>query len=415
MDIITTTTLTSLLKTTKRIVKHHNDLTIAKGEHFNIFSVLKIESRENNTHSAFIAELLDPKGSHKMGDVFLRLFFQAITPDKDLKNIEETLMYKRFINKNKTTVTKEFYIGKRSDKDLVGGRIDIFLKNGDHCICIENKIYAPDQNVQIQRYCNYNSTKNKVFYLTLKGDEPHIDSRGDLKVNEDYYNLSYKKNIIEWLELCLKEVTNFPSLRESINQYILLIKKLTHTLNKEQEKELFDTMINNLEESRFVADNYQKVVNDIQEKFRMELKKRLENSLSETYNVVSDLPVNQSYSKLWIHFIKIENQSFSFCVEPFGGKGNGNGKMFVGLYGHNKVICKEIPSPERLNDVWQHVHFLTTSKNNNLNLNSPSLLKILYDSKSNEHEALVSTVFNQIVQFIEDTEPYLLQAVESKD
>jgi len=46
------------------------DLT---GENFNIFRILKVESSEVKTHSAFIAELLNPNGSHGQKDTFLKL------------------------------------------------------------------------------------------------------------------------------------------------------------------------------------------------------------------------------------------------------------------------------------------------------------------------------------------------------
>lgn len=67
-----------VISKTKTILKHHRELTIAKGEHFNLFSVLNIETKENKTHSAFIAELLNPKGVHGLGTVFLDLFIETI-------------------------------------------------------------------------------------------------------------------------------------------------------------------------------------------------------------------------------------------------------------------------------------------------------------------------------------------------
>lgn len=66
--------IADLLHNTNRVIAHHHEISRAKGEHFNLFSVLKIESRENNTHSAFLAELLDPKGCHLQGSIFLKLF-----------------------------------------------------------------------------------------------------------------------------------------------------------------------------------------------------------------------------------------------------------------------------------------------------------------------------------------------------
>ena len=46
------------------------------GENFNVFSILQMESAEVKTHSAIIAELLNPQGSHSQGTLFLKLFLQ---------------------------------------------------------------------------------------------------------------------------------------------------------------------------------------------------------------------------------------------------------------------------------------------------------------------------------------------------
>jgi len=43
------------------------------GENFNIFKVLGLTSNEVRTHSAFIAELLNPDGSHGLRDIFIKI------------------------------------------------------------------------------------------------------------------------------------------------------------------------------------------------------------------------------------------------------------------------------------------------------------------------------------------------------
>ena len=42
-----------------------------RGENFNIFKVLRLSTSEVRLHSAYLAELLDSKGSHGMGASFL--------------------------------------------------------------------------------------------------------------------------------------------------------------------------------------------------------------------------------------------------------------------------------------------------------------------------------------------------------
>src|SRR5690606_24060533 len=136
-----------------------------KGENFNVFSILNMEHKENGTHSAFLGELLNPNGSHSKGNLFLKLFLQIVGNNT--------------INLENASVILEKHIGIRDDANLLGGRVDIYITDLVNSICIENKIYAADQNVQLQRYCNHNKEYNTVYYLTLDGSDASKESKGD--------------------------------------------------------------------------------------------------------------------------------------------------------------------------------------------------------------------------------------------
>ena len=141
---IPTVTYKKLLNDTSRIIKHQKEIAILKGETFNVFSILKMEHRENETHSAFVGEILNPKGSHGLGTIFLERFLEQL----DIQDHIEIAS---------AEVKLEEPLSKRDDIKVSGGRVDIFIKDGNgKTICIENKIYASDQNVQIARYCNFN-------------------------------------------------------------------------------------------------------------------------------------------------------------------------------------------------------------------------------------------------------------------
>ncbi|HEY9543015.1 PD-(D/E)XK nuclease family protein [Prevotella sp.] len=62
-----------------------------RGETFNMFSILKMESNETATHSAFLAELLNPHGSHGCGSAFLSAFLRQVAQKADisLMNLDE--------------------------------------------------------------------------------------------------------------------------------------------------------------------------------------------------------------------------------------------------------------------------------------------------------------------------------------
>lgn len=99
-------------------------------ENLNLFSILKMESNENATHSAFLGELLNPKGSHLKGNIFLKLFLATIHGHGKIFDVDSTQLI------------LEKYIGIRNDETKQGGRIDIYLKDKrGNSISIENKIF----------------------------------------------------------------------------------------------------------------------------------------------------------------------------------------------------------------------------------------------------------------------------------
>jgi hypothetical protein len=277
-----------LLKQVDTITKHHKEMMFLKGEHFNIFSILGMESAENKTHSAFIGELLNPKGSHLMGTIFLELFIDQVGLPEDFEIKTASL-------------TIEKYIGPRDDVAKSGGRIDIYLADGaGRTISIENKIYAGDQNTQIERYCSHNRKKNTVFYLTLEGDEASNASRGNLKASEEYHPISYEVDILEWLLACQKEAVQHETIRDSIGQYINLIKKLTHQLSNHQMKEETNKLIaQNYESAQHIAGQIEEVEKEAIETFFEDVGKRVVDVLGEDWKYLLD-DINRGYAGLEI-------------------------------------------------------------------------------------------------------------------
>ena len=198
----------ALLQQTDVLVKKHDTLARATGENFNLFEILGSQADETRTHSAILAELLDPNGSHGQGATFLRSFWRLL--EIPIDRIESTL------------VLREFHINEDS-------RIDILIESDLSCVVIENKIYASDQPKQLKRY--FDAVKNrknpKVFYLTLHGDKPSDQALDDLD-EESVSCISYDEDILDWLDDCIKEVARIPQIREILVHYQALIRKLTH-------------------------------------------------------------------------------------------------------------------------------------------------------------------------------------------
>lgn len=203
------------------------------GLFFNIFELLKVQWDEVRTHSAFLAELLNPKGTHGMGDTFLRLFIKSIPQLQQLN----------FPTKD-AIVEKEYYIGRISDDGKTGGRIDILIqsRSKDLSIVIENKIYARDENCQLIRYHNYvkkSSQDGVILYLTLDGYEADDTSAGTGRNSIQYTSISYREDILFWLNECKLASERKPMVSTLIMQYIILIKKLTNQMNNQENQDQF--------------------------------------------------------------------------------------------------------------------------------------------------------------------------------
>ncbi len=281
-----------LLKGAHGIADNQKEISKLLGEHFNIFSILRMESKENATHSAFLGELLDPKGAHGMGTMFLNLFLKAINYQGDFKAEEGA------------KVSLEFYIGPRNEEKRTGGRIDIYLEDRHHtAISIENKIYAPEQPAQVERYSNHKAGKNTVYYLTLWGHAASKDSAGDLEAGVGYHTISYYKEVIDWLEACIKEAANQPILRETIRQYIILIQKLTHQLSdKKMENKIQDLIGHNYEAAKLIAANIAQAEMKAVKAFLVDLKKVIEETLQEGWVVTVSSDLNKDWAGLQIKY-----------------------------------------------------------------------------------------------------------------
>ena len=223
-------------------IKEQRKEKFERGENYNIFNDLGFMSDEVHLHSMFLANLLNPKGSHGQRGKFLEAFLKML--QKSFPAISADSLE---LDTAIASVEVEKYIGRQTDSE--GGRIDIYLTDGKHRIIIENKIYAGDQHHQMLRYWNYGMSQKGddteksfvLIYLTLDGCSPSKDSLGeDLKEN-DIVCLSYKSDIRGWLDRCVELASRTPLVRETINQYISTIDILTNNV-MEDNKELLDIL-----------------------------------------------------------------------------------------------------------------------------------------------------------------------------
>lgn len=231
-----------------------------KGENYNLFSILSIERYELK-HSALIANLLDPEGSHGCGDAFLRAFFEIA-----LKGTAYP-----FESSSPDSCT-EHYTGPIAGD--TGGRIDILVKSSHYGLIIENKIYAGDQDKQLIRYDNYGkeifgADGYLLVYLTLYGYDASKENTATKSAEEvGYLRLSYAEDILRWLEQCARLAYDKPLVRESLNQYIRTIKQLTYQdMNQENIEKIIDLAVDHPEVVATLSSNRDAIAQGIREKY----------------------------------------------------------------------------------------------------------------------------------------------------
>lgn len=224
--------LRSLLNFSSGLLSHEREIKKVTGGNFNLFQTLGVSHYEM-AHSALIAELLNPKGTHGQGSLFLKLLLNSLA-------ITNVRGFPAHFDVDRATVRTEVYIGPKTQ--TTGGRLDIEISdhNGNKII-IENKIYAEEQENQIKRY----SAHGFLIYLTLfEVDLSKIRNKDDRRVQF----ITYEQSIRDWLIECRKEAATLPLLRESITQYLNLILLLTHqNSNSRMNTQLTDEVLSNPE------------------------------------------------------------------------------------------------------------------------------------------------------------------------
>lgn len=400
--------LINLLRQTQTLIKHQREKEILKGESFNVFSILRMESKENETHSAFLAELLNPDGSHLKGNTFLRLFLQTI----DNKTIDP----------QSAKVKVEHYIGPVDLINKTGGRIDIYIwDNQGNTVSIENKIFAGDQQAQIERYVNYKKEKNTVYYLTLHGYNPSKYSKGKLVAGEDFYNLSYKEDITNWLQVCFQIAADNPILRESIRQYIILLKKLTHTMEKKEQEELYQLILNNYEEASVVKANFDASIVDLKRRLRNTVIQLLTEKIGEDYQIIKGERIENTYAQVWIIPKRFPKSSMYFGIESFSGRGVPDPRLFIGIINMKGSNTNRSPfwdleryknKDTRKDNRWIHLQFFEHYGDVSMNLSSKRTIKAL--ANSTFFTAFATNMVDQIIGYLKEETRFLVDFLEQE-
>jgi hypothetical protein len=244
--------LSELIHTIKSVASNLDRLEIQRQERlratkgrFNLFTVLLKRHDEVCLHTRYLAHLLDTESfaattdsqrpRHDLGPLFLKAFFaQVAEVALDHNDKMVPLPQLKTIDPTKVQVRREFHTNSK-------GNIDILIEcPGWGAIAIENKIYANEQECQIQGYSQFLEAKpyknRLVLFLTLDNKKAVSDG-GCL-----YYRISYKNTIIPWVEQCLRATYAFVNINQALQQYRDVVCDLTGHRKEMDMREIEDVV-----------------------------------------------------------------------------------------------------------------------------------------------------------------------------
>lgn len=177
---------------------------------FNLVRLLELERLESH-HSRILADLLDPRGTHGQGALFLERFLDLIGLSHIKAKVASPAAH--------VEVTPEERITAESRPDIVVRCVPWFV------LVIENKIQSgegqSDGTWQLEKYCNWlrdqTAEEKRLLFLTIHGEKSSSGAESLL--------ISYTRHIHGWLEECLNRVTA-PSVQHTLLQYLETIENL---------------------------------------------------------------------------------------------------------------------------------------------------------------------------------------------
>ena len=352
------TKIEKLLTEVKGIVEKHKRVDEMTGKNFNIFKVCEIHDKEVLL-CRFIYQLINPKGLHNQGDVFLRKFITYVLGGVIGDSGDGTSNNQLIITENELSnvrVYKEFVIENNK-------RIDLLIKTNEHTIPIEVKIYAGDQNDQCNDYLEY-SKNSKLYYLTLYGDPPSdVSYKYESKIsNEISYEeeqilkieeiknviscVSFRDDIIPWIEDCIKDINiiDKKQIVDNLMQFLNAVRGLCNMGDNDLNNNLKDI----LEESK----NFEAYIE--MKKCERDIKIDVLTKIIERLNAwakENDFRIDDTYAK---YKTEIE----SLC----SGENIGENRPGFGVECKNQIdgciLCVAIEAGKKREGMWYGIYII---------------------------------------------------------
>ena len=312
-------TAAELLKETRAIRKKYEKWYKETGETYNVFKAAKIHEDEKKMCNV-LATLLDPEGLHYRKEAYLNHFIEkVVTPHIKHYNEQQKKHDEQNAVLAQTSRTKAEEVkltpGKakviREHQTNKGKFIDIVIKEeGKVFIPIEAKIGTRDSRGQINAYAEESGIMNPtghfipVLFLTKNGDPAKYAKKED----GNYICISFKEDILLWLEACLEfekkkkalpveDMKNVLPVREVIiTQYIKAIKAFCGIMEDEAMEEDITKLITEKDDNYEAALKIYQAVNYVKGKVRQIFENQILNLVKKEFPDINWYP---EWGLLW--------------------------------------------------------------------------------------------------------------------
>ena len=283
----------------------------------NIFEILRVSKTEIR-HSNFLSWLLNPNGSHQLGDIFLKRFLREVFLSDKFNDINQVDV--EGLDLSNVEVYREW------------NNIDILIKLDKIVVCVENKILSGEHSNQLSKYKkvienNFPKEKKTFIYLTPEGNPSKNEQ-------DTYQPISYDF-IIDSLDRIISIYEN------SINQKVLLYITDYITIIK---RELMGTdKLSQL--SQKIYTNHKELfdfINEHKPDIHLRLNKIIQEEIEKRGWILG------SISKVYIRFLTKPIEKYIYYNKTSNGWKKGESFLFeiqLSTEKTNKIYFKTVISP----------------------------------------------------------------------
>lgn len=181
--------------------------------------------RKEVVHSNAIAGLLDPRGIHDQGPLFLKQFLRWCNQKPEFPDVLASM-----------SSWLSSFIVRRESRIHGQRRPDLILRaRGHFCFVIENKIHSPEGEAQLPDYAKWlracAEPAKALIFLTPNGRQ---STQSGIS-RDEYFCFSYRKDARGWLINCLDQI-RAASVRAFVAAYLRTISALGGTFDDEDQE-----------------------------------------------------------------------------------------------------------------------------------------------------------------------------------